>query len=394
MPLSRLSSTRAYANLDHRPEPGTQAWPIFPPGEDENNIRQDRLTPIAYPLLQPSFRVSPDTRVFTIGSCFARNIEQALVELGFDVPSARAGICIGSVHRSAAASKFNPYAILSELTWALDPDSPFPDPDGFIPSGDGKVFDPHLHLGFVDAAFCDLEEARLRRRQTREVFAEIRTCGLIVITLGLAEVWFDKHLEQHLNGTPPRQAVAEFPERFELHVLTESDIVTALEQTHALLTRHVQPGFRVLLSVSPVPLAATFTDQDVLVANAYSKAVQRSAAEVFCRRHDDVDYIPSYEAVTLSNPRYAMQHDLRHVTSDLVDTIMHRVIDAYVEGRRPLPYEAYHAEHFGHAPLESQNPRDRQIQEMRERIIRLEREVQQLRSDSVESRLGNAYTGR
>jgi len=54
----------------------------------------------------------------------------------------------------------------------------------------------------------------------------------------------------------------------------------------------------VILTVSPVPLAATFEDRSVLVSTTYSKAALRVAAEAVIRRHDWVDYFPSYEIIT------------------------------------------------------------------------------------------------
>jgi len=74
-----------------------------------------------------------------------------------------------------------------------------------------------------------------------------------------------------------------------------------------------------LVTVSPVPLLSTFRDVDVLVANTYSKSVQRAAIDEFIADADGVDYFPSYEFVMLSNPTIAWSRgDYRHVNADLV----------------------------------------------------------------------------
>jgi adenylylsulfate kinase len=55
-------------------------WPARGPG--------CRLEPEAWPVLAPRFRFSVGDKIFTIGSCFARNIEALLKTLGFRVPTA------------------------------------------------------------------------------------------------------------------------------------------------------------------------------------------------------------------------------------------------------------------------------------------------------------------
>ncbi len=47
---------------------------------------KDRLIDEVWPILTPSFQLRPRTKVFTIGSCFARNIEEHLHRLGFRIP--------------------------------------------------------------------------------------------------------------------------------------------------------------------------------------------------------------------------------------------------------------------------------------------------------------------
>jgi hypothetical protein len=77
---------------------------------------------------------------------------------------------------------------------------------------------------------------------------------------------------------------------------------------------------------------------DVLVANAYSKAVQRAALDEFLLDKPNVDYFPSYEFVTLSNPGVAWsRHDYRHVSPDVVDRIMANVLGNYVTSADARP---------------------------------------------------------
>ena len=68
-----------------------------------------------------------------------------------------------------------------------------------------------------------------------------------------------------------------------------------------------------LISVSPVPLKnVTFTGQDALTANTYSKSALRAASEEFVAGHEDVDYFPSYKIVTLTDRSAAFVEDNMH----------------------------------------------------------------------------------
>ncbi len=87
--------------------------------------------------------------------------------------------------------------------------------------------------------------------------------------------------------------------------------------------RLVNPGVRMILTVSPVPLVATFEPRHVLVSTAYSKAALRVAAEVIASSEPEVCYFPSYEIITgpQARGRYYAE-DLRSVTPEGVARVM------------------------------------------------------------------------
>ncbi|MEM7733868.1 MAG: GSCFA domain-containing protein [Pseudomonadota bacterium] len=109
-----------------------------------------------------------------------------------------------------------------------------------------------------------------------------------------------------------------------------NDVLDGLRQLYALLTAGRTKPLKFLVTVSPVGLVATFRDQDVLVANCYSKSVQRAAVEAFVAEHD-AHYFPSYEYVTLTDRKFAWSnHDFRHVRAETVDRIIADVLREYV----------------------------------------------------------------
>ena len=83
------------------------------------------------------------------------------------------------------------------------------------------------------------------------------------------------------------------------------------------------PEVKFIVSVSPVPLHATFqgTRKHVVVANCHAKATLRVVAEEFCRTTPGAYYFPSYESVMYCTDA-AWEPDLRHVSRAAVDKVM------------------------------------------------------------------------
>lgn len=295
------------------------------------DLGSERLFPFPRPAGRPSFRIARDARVFTMGSCFAREVDKALKRIGFDIIS-RDGALAASVEREgrdeALYNKYVVHSILNEIRWALDPACPYPGAAALAPSGSNGWCD--LQLG--GTPFSGTQEEMLA---FREVYCasmrRIAEADVVIITLGLIEAWRDEYSGLFLNIAPnPRMVKAE-PDRFTLHVLDYAEVLDGLEQIHALLARYGKPGAKMLVTVSPVALLSTFRDQDVLVANTYSKAVQRAAVEAFVQRHEGVDYFPSYEFVALGDPKTNWGADYRHVHPQIVQRIMADVMARYVE---------------------------------------------------------------
>jgi hypothetical protein len=80
---------------------------------------------------------------------------------------------------------------------------------------------------------------------------------------------------------------------------------------------------RVILTVSPVPLVATFVNRHVLVSTIYSKSVLRVAAEQVVQAMPNTAYFPSYEIVTGHHFGYSLfEPDLRSIKPSGVAHVM------------------------------------------------------------------------
>lgn len=227
-------------------------------------------------------------------------------------------------------NKYSVHSIYNDLKWALERDS-------FLGTEllyhlEGKDWYADLQLGIAKLEF-PLEDILTFRTRYLDVLARVATADVVVITLGYAETWFDTKLGIYLNTSPPLALINAEPERFEFRVLSYEDVLSCLHDIRELLEKHMRKPLRMLLTVSPVPLLSTFRDMDVLIANTYSKSVQRAAIDAFVRDTTNIDYFPSYEFVMLSNPKFAWQsNDFRHVSPDLVACIMDNVMSQYIAG--------------------------------------------------------------
>lgn len=252
-----------------------------------------------------AIQMKPGDKVFCMGSCFARNVELALRHCG-----------IGVVDGMVGDSMFNLYntqSMENELRWALDP--AFPYNESFVLKGADGFADPHTSS---TGAFDDLERCMAVRRRIIDATRQIVGADFVIVTLGLAEAWFDKRLRIYLNVTPPRAIVQGEPGRFELHQLDYTQNMAALERIVALIERHCAAATRIILTVSPVPFQATFSEDDVVVANTYSKSVLRTVAQDYAGKNSRVKYIPIYDSIANTNPDAAWEPDRIHVDSEIV----------------------------------------------------------------------------
>jgi len=327
MPLRTIAGADAIANIRGNPY---GEWPEREPADT------NRIEPYCTPAFSPSFALEAGEKIFTIGSCFARNIEHALAKHGFDV------ITLGlqwpdkefDFHGHGVLNNYGVVSIENELRWALDPERPFDPAANILQVAPDKYLDPHLSVRPTAMARM-LEYRNAVTGMSRRVVE----CRVVIMTLGLSELWYDRHTSTYLNLTPPRRMVMQNPDRFEVRLLSFAETLASLENVVALLRGHSRVDQRLLLTVSPVPLNHTHSDRDVIEVNCYSKSVLRTAAEHLAATYDHVDYFPSYESVTLSDHARAWQDDQIHVRDNLIQLNVERMLDAYLPGGARAPAE-------------------------------------------------------
>jgi hypothetical protein len=271
-------------------------------------------------------RIAADEPIFCIGSCFAKNIEARLLELGFNIQSRPGDPEAGAPPAVALPNLYNICSIVNELRWGLSDVAPRPEAS-FVADDDGLLFDPHSNRGLFRGTPAEIGG---RRQAVTRTMRRIEGSRVVIMTLGLVEVWFDSQTDLYLNSSLPRFLLEREPGRYCLRVLDYHDLLTGLHEAADLIDRHAAEGVKIVLTVSPVPLAATFTIDDVLVANAYSKSTQLAAARDFARQRSNVHYVASYESVMHSPATASWEEDRRHPTRDVVDAVVTNFVANHV----------------------------------------------------------------
>jgi tetratricopeptide (TPR) repeat protein len=318
MPIRKMTATDAYAALK---EGEFNNWPL-------RGDLDDRFAHYADPAVFPRFLLEPGQRIFTIGSCFARNIERHLESAGFDIPTL--GLTVDKREWGGdpveLLNNYVPQAIAPQIRWAFDLER-FDVSKHCVELYPGRYID--LQMPFLLKAMSE-PAVRDFRERINAIYRALATSHVVLITLGLIEAWFDNRAKRYVNCAPPKTAVRADPNRFELHVLEYNEVLASMRELLALLGQVCPADHRVILTVSPVPLTATFTASDVAVANTYSKSVLRSVVEVLVAERENIDYFPSYESVTLTDRSIAYGYDQIHVVQGLVKLNLDRMMRRYV----------------------------------------------------------------
>lgn len=288
------------------------------------------------PVTPPPFSISSADKVATAGSCFAQHIARYLKGAGVEpFVTERAPVIVDAetalefqygVYSARYGNVYTTRQLLQLFDRAFG---------AFVPtdtswSRDGRFFDPY-RPSVQPEGFVSLKELELDRlqhlQQVRRMFEEL---DVFVYTLGLTEAWFNK-ADGAVYPVCPGCGWGEFDP--DLHGFANFSVAQVDHDLDAFLLRlrSVNPAAKVILTVSPVPLAATAEDRHVLESTVLSKSVLRVAADQIQRRHEGVAYFPSYEIITGAFNRGAYYDtDLRTVLPAGVEHVMRTFFSAYL----------------------------------------------------------------
>jgi hypothetical protein len=278
------------------------------------------------PVTRVPFGISRTDQVATAGSCFAQHIARHLRDTGFSyfVPEDRPALPFSEDENygTFSARYGNVYTVrqlwqLFQRAYGL-----FTPWDTAWRRADGRFIDP-FRPQIQAGGFANVGEILAERAShfaaVRRVFEE---CDVFIFTLGLTEGWVARDGGAVFPLAPGTVASEGDADAYAFHNFTVSEMEADLGRFITAL-RNVNPGCRVLLTVSPVALVATYEDTHVLAATVYSKSALRVAAEMAKQAFPLVGYFPSYEMITGPQARSTFfEDDLREVRPEGVAYVM------------------------------------------------------------------------
>jgi hypothetical protein len=246
----------------------------------------------------PSF--SKESVVLTLGSCFAHNIRNSLSSLGLKTNSL---VFYDDDITTTLAMKEHFEWIVADKTFRTE----------------------NLHARSAGTTLQNINDQI--EEYKKQSLVTLTNCSSVILTFGLSETWIDSD-GRSLWRWPGRDKVKS--ENLSFKILSTEENKNNIKEIISLI-KQVNPTTSIIITLSPIPLGATFRkDYNINIANTASKTRIRSAIdEFFIENTDDkIFYWPSYEFVTQHADPW--EQDGRHVKPEIIQEIMGQFIEKAV----------------------------------------------------------------
>jgi tetratricopeptide (TPR) repeat protein len=215
---------------------------------------------IAINLSSESKFVNKGTRFFTMGSCFARNLAKSLLDRGY-----------AAFHMEISEYINTTFANKVFVDWLS-----------------GVDIDPAIRDRIVE-----LLPAQWSKENTLEV---IRTAGVFILTLGVAPAFFDRVTGDFVL---PRPSALNSRVLAEKYLFRTTSVKENVDNVLYLINfiRSISPDIKIVVTVSPVPIVASFEFESAVQADCLSKSTMRLVAHEVVNNSnlENILYWPSFE---------------------------------------------------------------------------------------------------
>ncbi len=236
------------------------------------------------PIAKPSFGISHQDKILSIGSCFAQNMASFLEERKFQMVSNPFGIL------------YNPLSIANGLRIVLN-NKKYGESDLFQHNERWHSFDHHSTFSHSET------KTALENINTAigEAHKQLLAADILIITLGTSFVYFEKSENRPVANC--HKLSANYFEKKKIDVLTVFE--TLIHTVESIQKKN--PKIKIIFTISPIRHI-----RDGYIENQQSKATLVLAMEKLMQQLKNVFYFPSYEIV-LDELR-----DYRFYATDLV----------------------------------------------------------------------------
>lgn len=292
----------------------------------KNGVAND--LPTRTGLYHKRFEIEKTDRIATAGSCFAQHIARNFRQREYRVLDTEPAPRLLPLDLAARfgyglySARYGNIYTSRQLLQLLQEAFEGRDPGAIVWERDGRYFDalrPNVEPGGLASA---QEVLKHRAAHLAKVVKLFRQTDVFVFTFGLTETWVDIESGTVFPTAPGTIAGSFYAERFAFLNLDHRDVWRDFVAVRRIL-KEINPEMRILITVSPVPLTVTATDNHILAATIYSKSVLRAVAGQLYDKFPDVDYFPSYEIISTPFMRKTFYTDnLREVSDEGVRAVM------------------------------------------------------------------------
>jgi hypothetical protein len=287
-------------------------------------------------LWSPRFKIKPTSKIISTGSCFAQHVTHWLTQNNFQYLASehdnihKFSFALGNIYTPAMLKQWLEVAFKNK------------DISDFYIVKDGSYYDI-LRPTVQREGFKDLETLlSSRKRAINEMVNYIQSADIFIFTMGLTETWLDK--SGVVYPICPGTICGTFDsKKHGFRNYTTQEVINDLNEINNII-RSANKNIKLLLTISPIPLTATASNNHVLSATTYSKSVLRAAAGDFCKNSKNADYFPSYEIISSPATKGVFfEQNMRNVKPEGVNFVMahfesgisHNITSSSLEGKTP-----------------------------------------------------------
>ena len=247
--------------------------------------------------------INKKSKIIAFGSCFAFHVSQYLASVGCSVLNKKTTNDGNHIIRYGEGMA-NTFTVIEQLEWIFEKKKIEKNTWFYIPNK-------------------EIEQNDDIRKAVYKLLSEI---NVLIITVGLSEVWYNKINNQVFWKAIPADKFDENKHGFRLSSVGEN--TNNLEKICLLIKKHL-PKAKIIFTLSPIPLMATFRPQSCLTANSISKSILRVALDnVITKNYDNAYYFPAYE-ITKEYFVDPFKEDNRHLKDQYIKEIMEIFIKYY-----------------------------------------------------------------
>ncbi|MDJ1467890.1 GSCFA domain-containing protein [Cytophagaceae bacterium DM2B3-1] len=256
------------------------------------------------PLSSP-FRLSLQSYVVTIGSCFA------------DVMGTRLYHNKLKVLVNPYGTVFNPISLAQLLELSLNQQTI--NPDRFV-----QVQDYWYHYDFHSRLSASTQEELTTKLENaiQQTSSFLKKADFLILTLGTSIIYQLISDQQVVNNCHKVSGQNIFTKR----MLSETEILSALENAFSKLVVN-NPNLKIILTVSPVRHI-----KDTLILNSASKSLLRVVCHHLIERFSNISYFPAYEIMMDDLRDYRFyKADMIHPSEVAEEYIWQLFINTYID---------------------------------------------------------------